>query len=221
MQICLSAKIQSKSPTKAAVQRNESKYEGKFMMSGRLHLRPEPLWWSVVVYRLGYQGIRHSTYDPYIRIAQIYQGRVSRLPDRQISLAHDLRVLPYRHTLAWNPSYVPRSDEASHELAESTSTMISFPSRPWMTWVVSERASSSETPTMVYKFEPSRRKRGWGISSTMKMTSCGGCGGERSFPSPANRIFVPLRQPGFTSMSNITQKWELSSTQTKKYYSPT
>lgn len=32
--------------------------------------------------------------------------------DRQISLAHNLRVFPYRHALAWNPGYVPRSNEA-------------------------------------------------------------------------------------------------------------
>ena len=43
-----------------------------------------------------YQGIWHSTYNPCIRIAQIYQGWASELhSDWHISLPHNLEVLPF------------------------------------------------------------------------------------------------------------------------------
>lgn len=88
--------------------------------------------------------------------------------------------------------------------SEPTSTTMLLPSSPCMTCCVSASTSSRLISHVVNKLAPSRRKRACGTSSTTKSTSCGASGGARSFPRPANRILVPFRQPGLTSMSRTS-----------------
>jgi hypothetical protein len=90
--------------------------------------------------------------------------------------------------------------------SEPTSTTMLLPSSPCMMCCVSASASSRLMSHVVNKLAPSRRKRACGTSSTTKITSCGGSGGARSFPRPANRILVPFRQPGLTSMSETSHR---------------